>query len=68
MPRVVSTGWLILVVGGIFTTILSLAISQIGANDDFHKAVREIVEFGGALTRNLLGFQDTGGTNQSRIS
>lgn len=27
-------------------------------SDDFHKAVREIVEFGGALTRNLLGFSN----------
>jgi hypothetical protein len=26
-------------------------------NDDFTKALREIVEFGGAITRNLLGFQ-----------
>jgi hypothetical protein len=27
------------------------------SNDDFHKALREIIEFGGSLTRNLLGFQ-----------
>jgi ATP-dependent 26S proteasome regulatory subunit len=37
-------------------------------NDDFHKAVREIVEFGGALTRNLLGFQSTPAVNRSRVS
>lgn len=37
-------------------------------NDDFHKAVREIVEFGGALTRNLLGFQKTPEGDRSRVS
>lgn len=37
-------------------------------NDDFHKAVREIVEFGGALTRNLLGFQSTSAVDRSRVS
>jgi hypothetical protein len=36
-------------------------------DEDFHKAVREIVEFGGALTRNLLGFQHTQAENGSQV-
>jgi SpoVK/Ycf46/Vps4 family AAA+-type ATPase len=36
-------------------------------DEDFHKAVREIVEFGGALTRNLLGFQNTQAANGSQV-
>lgn len=37
-------------------------------SDDFHKAVREIVEFGGAITFNLLGFQSAKAENRSRVS
>ena len=37
-------------------------------NEDFHKAVREIVEFGGALTRHLLGFQNAPAIDRSHVS
>lgn len=37
-------------------------------NDDFHKAIREIVEFGGMLTRNLLGFQGAHGPARCHTS
>lgn len=37
-----------------------------GRGDDFNEALREIVEFGGDLTRHLLGFKSPRATSPNR--